>query len=126
MVLSLSTQGYQSILLSVSMHQNEPVKQSDMHSFSFTPSSSSVSVSLALPPFQNCFLLSLVLLSPPLSLVTPVSFCPHLSSPPSPFPSFLPPSIPLSISPCQKRLHESISNHIQKTGSNKKTLSMAI
>lgn len=37
MVLSLSTQGYQSILLSVSMHQNEPVKQSDMLSFLFYP-----------------------------------------------------------------------------------------
>lgn len=35
MVLSLSTQGYQSILLSVSMHQNEPVKQSDMLAFFF-------------------------------------------------------------------------------------------
>lgn len=37
MAVSLSTQGYQFILLSVSVHQNEPMKQSNMLSFSLTP-----------------------------------------------------------------------------------------
>lgn len=37
MAVSLSTQGYQFILLSVSVHQNELVKQSNMLSFSLTP-----------------------------------------------------------------------------------------
>lgn len=83
MVLSLSTQGYQSILLSVSMHQNEPVKQSDMLSFPFTPFSSSVSVSHWLNPFSDLFLF----ISPPLSVIAPLSFSSHLSSPPAPVPS---------------------------------------
>ena len=91
MVLSLSTQGYQSILLSVSMHQNKPVKQSDMLSFSFTPSSSSVSVpSLAQPRFCDFFLfISPPALSPSQSLIAPVSSCFHLSSPLAPVPSSL-------------------------------------
>lgn len=37
MAVSLSTQGYQFILLSVSVHQNEPVKQSNMLSSSLIP-----------------------------------------------------------------------------------------
>lgn len=75
MVLSLSTQGYQSILLSVSMHQNEPVKQSDMLSFSFSPFSSSLSVSRWLnPPFPICFFFYLSSDSLPLCLWLPPSF----------------------------------------------------
>lgn len=94
MVLSLSTQGYQSILLSVSMHQNEPVKQSDMLSFSFTLFSS-VSRRLNPPPLI-CFLLSLFLLSP-LSLIARVSLCSHLASPPAPAPSFLSTSLRFTV-----------------------------
>lgn len=59
MVLSLSTQGYQSILLSVSMHQNEPVNASDMLPF-FHPSSSSLPL---YPVLLICFFLSPPLLS---------------------------------------------------------------
>lgn len=86
MVLSLSTQGYQSILLSVSMHQNEPVKQSDMHSFSYTPFLFFCRrLSLAQPPFPDLFLF----ISPPPSVIATLSFSSHLSSPPSAC-SFLP------------------------------------
>lgn len=84
MVLSLSTQGYQSILLSVSMHQNEPVKQSDMHSFSFTPFLFfCLRLLLAQPLFPDLFLF----ISPPPSVIATLSFSSHLSSPPAPVPS---------------------------------------
>lgn len=56
------------------------------------------SLSLAQPPFLICFFLSLLLLSPPLSLIAPTSFCPHLSSPPAPVPSSLSSSLHFTVS----------------------------
>lgn len=100
MVLSLSTQGYQSILLSVSMHQNKPVKQSDILSFSFTPSFL-LSLSLAHPALFFWFLsffLYLLLLSPSTSLIAPVSSCFHLSSPSAPVPSSVSSSLHFTMS----------------------------
>lgn len=107
MVLSLSTQGYQSILLSVSMHQNEPVKQSDMLSFSSSPLSffRLLNGSTSFPDLSD--------FSPPLSLIA--TCLSDLSSPlllasllSYPF-LFLAP-----FSPCQKRLCESNFNYIKK------------
>lgn len=60
----------------------------------------------------------------PLSLWLPL--CLSVFTFPLPRHLFLPPSLPPSIALCQKRLHESNSNHIQKRGSNNRTLSMAI
>lgn len=89
-------------------------------SLSLLPLSLLLSPSLAgSTPFLICFFLSLCL-----CLWLP--HCLSLLTFPLPQRLVLPPTLPLSISPCQKRLHESNSNHIQKRESNNKTLSMAI
>lgn len=88
MVLSLSTQGYQSILLSVSMHQNEPVKQSDMLSFFFYPL-----LFFCLSPAHPLFWFVSFYLSPSVSDCSRVSLSLSLFSP------FLSPLAPVPSSP---------------------------
>lgn len=82
MVLSLSTQGYQSILLSVSVHLNEPMKQADMLSFFPLP----LSLCLFLPPTPVSDLF-LFIFSPQIALCLTFLTCPlprRLFLPPSP------------------------------------------